>query len=480
MGQRRRDRRRVIAAALCGLISGCAVGPDYQAPDIRTPDAWHVELVRGLERGEPDLRRWWAVFEDAELDSLIERADDGNFDLAIALARVMEGRARLGLSVGELFPDVNADGSIERTRDSENVEPVVPPPLTRTDTLYTTGFDASWEIDVFGRIRRSIQSSEAGLEADVEDYRDVLVSLYADVAAAYVDVRVFQQRIRYAQGNVEIQRGSLDLTERRRRAGLAPELDVSQARLNLARTRARVPPLRQGLAGSIHRLGVLLGLDPSATAAELAGDVAIPRPPGEVLVGVPADLLRQRPDVRAAERELAAQTARIGVATAELYPRFSLSGAFAWESFVSNETFTRDSRAYSYGPAMRWNLFDGGRIRSAIRVQDARTLQALSRYEQTVLAALEEAENAFVGFVQERERRELLVTSVAAAQESVRLVRRLYTSGLTDFQNVLSMEESLAQQQDDLAKSEGSVAQNLIAIYLALGGGWDPTRVRAP
>ena len=458
----------------CSLLQGCAVGPDYVAPEPELPDFWHVELTRGLTTGEADLQTWWTVFNDPLLDGLILRSAQGNLDLAEALGRVMESRALLGIATGDFSPSADAVGSIQRTRTSENVVPVILAPARRSDTFYQLGLDSSWEIDVWGRIRRSVESADAGLQATVEDYRDVLVSLYAEVATTYVEVRALQARIVSSLNNVRTQRGSLKLTQDRRDAGIGSELDVSQAQLNLATTEAFVPTLRSRLARAIHRLGVLLGEAPSTLFAELQSQRPIPGPPGEILVGLPTELLRQRPDIRAAERELASQTARVGVATAELYPRFSLTGFFAWETFIASETLNGDSRAYSFGPAVRWNLFDGGRIRSAIRAEDARTEQSLARYEQTLLRALEDVENAMVAYAQERERRDALARSVEAARKAVELVNVLYRTGLTDFQNVLDSERSQFQQEDDLAQSEGFVSQNLIAIYKALGGGWAP------
>lgn len=476
MGTSRKKRQRLYLTWLLaiGLLQGCAVGPDYVAPEPELPDFWHAELTRGLTTGEADLQTWWSVFDDPLLDRLIFRSAQGNLDLAEALGRVMESRALLGIATGELSPSADAVGQTQRIRTSENIAGVVAPPATRSDTFYQLGIDSSWEIDVWGRIRRSVESADAGLQATVEDYRDVLVSLYAEVATVYVEVRALQARLQFALGNVKTQAGSLQLTQDRRDAGIGSDLDVSQAQLNLASTEAFVPSLRSALARAIHRLGVLLGEPPSTLFAELEDQRSIPAPPGEIVLGLPTELLRQRPDIRAAERALAAQTARIGVATAELYPRFSLTGFFAWESFIRSETIGGDSRAYTFGPAVRWNLFDGGRIRSAIRAEDASTEQALARYEQTLLRAQEDVENSVVAYAQESERRDSLARSVEAARKAVDLVNTLYRTGLTDFQNVLDTERSLFQQEDDLAQSEGLVSQNLIAIYKALGGGWAP------
>jgi NodT family efflux transporter outer membrane factor (OMF) lipoprotein len=310
------------------------------------------------------------------------------------------------------------------------------------------------------------------MQASVEDYRDVLVSLYSEVAQSYIDLRAIQTRLKYTVNNAELQRDTLKLTQDRRKAGLVPQLDVEQAKLVLASTESAIPLLQQFESLSIHRLSVLLGQPPAALYDELSKAADVPGVPEEVAASLPAELLRQRPDIRRAERILAAQTAEIGVATAGLYPVFSLSGTFALEAQQIDDVGDWDSRTWGFGPSMRWNLFDGDRIRNSIKVQEARTEQAMLDYEQTVLLALEDVENAMVSFEREKERLRDLLDSVNAAKESVKLVTTLYENGLTDFQNVLDMQRSLTVQQDLMADSEGAVANNLVRIYTALGGGW--------
>jgi len=353
------------------------------------------------------------------------------------------------------------------------------PPITHNTApdqmnLHAVGFDASWELDVFGGIRRSIESADAGLQATVEDYRDVLVSLYAEVALNYVEVRALQARLAYARSNVTAQQKTLQLTRDRLKAGIAPELDVAQAESNLANTESEIPSLEIALTQTINRLGVLMGEAPSALHDLLVQEAPIPVPPAKTAVGLPAELLRQRPDVRRAERELASATAQIGVATADLYPRFSLSGAFALEGTQVKDLGKIDSRAWSFGPSFRWNIFDGVRNIYRIQAAEAITKQAFIRYQQTVLIALEDVENAMVAYEKEQIRRDALIRAADASARSVKLVQTLYETGLTDFQNVLDSQRSLFQQQDRLAQSEGLVTANLIAVYKALGGGWDP------
>jgi NodT family efflux transporter outer membrane factor (OMF) lipoprotein len=468
-------RIRLLPAALTALALGCiTVGPDYVPVEPAAPDQWHEALTRGLSEGEANLQTWWTNLEDPVLDSLIERATTGNLDLKVAVERILESQARLGISVGERFPNADGIGAIQRQRSSEALVPQVAEPLSRTDNFFQLGIDSSWEMDFWGRIRRSIESSEASLQASVEDYRDVLVLLYAQVALNYVDVRALQERIRYAESNVETQKGSLELTVDRNKAGLVGDLDVRQAEQNLASTEAFIPQLRQALAQAIHRLGVLIGEPPSTLYTELSDPREIPVPPAEILIGMPAEAVRQRPDIRRAERDLAAQTAQIGVAKADLYPRFTLVGTFAFEGIRADTWFHSPERAFTFGPSATWNLFDGGRVRANVRVQDALTEQLLYTYENTVLQALEDVENFLVAFVQESERRDALERSVVASRQAVALVNTLYRTGLTDFQNVLDTERTQFEQEDALAQSEGLVTQNLIQIYRALGGGWSP------
>ena len=461
------------------ILQGCfgigpKLGPDYAEPRLDMQDVWHQEITKGLADGKADLQTWWMVFNDPVLNRLIERADQGNLQLKEAFARIKEARANRGIKAGERFPDLNATGDARRIRSPHTLLP----PTTqksRTDDFFKFGGEGSWEIDFWGRIDRSIESADASLEASMEDYRDVLVMLYSDVSTNYVEARALQDRIKYVRGNIETQRKSLQLTKDRFDAGLAPDLDVQQAELNLARTESTLPTLEMLLVQTINRLGVLLGEHPSALHDELVKPASIPNPSESITVGLPVELLRQRPDIRQAERELAAQTARIGVAKADLYPTFSLFGTFeiGANDFSDVLSYSK-SRMHSFGPSFRWNIFDGGRVRNQIRAEDARTEQALVRYEQTVLDALEDVENAMISYIQEEVRRNALERSVKAARKSTDLVRTLYISGLTDFQNVQEMERFQFEQEDQFAESEGKVIQNLISVYRSLGGGWNP------
>jgi NodT family efflux transporter outer membrane factor (OMF) lipoprotein len=479
-----RARRAVTASVLTGavvLVTGClTVGPDYEQPETTVPDVWHTEAVAGLAAGEADLERWWSVLDDPQLDDLIVRAKAANLDIRTAVWRVEEARALRGVAAGIAYPQVEASGAASRAEPSDN-GPLgeLAPDGFDAGNLFELGVGASWEIDVFGRIRRTVESADAALEADVEAYRDVLVSLLAEVASAYVDLRTTQDRLRLARNNVDIQDNTLSLTQDRFRIGLVSGLDVAQAEAILASTEALIPQLRTQRELAMNRLAVLLGSVPGSLHDELLEARPVPHEPQQATVGLPADLLRQRPDVRRAERLLAAQTARIGIATADLYPSFSLTGYLGLESVDGGDLFDSGSTVWSLGLPVRWAIFSGGRIRSQIRAEEARTEQALAVYEQTVLRALEEVENSLYAYGEELSRRDHLRDTVDATERSLDLVMTQYRSGLTNFQNVLDTQRSLLTRQDELAASEGQVTQNLIGLYRALGGGWDPEEVPA-
>lgn len=458
------------------VLVGCTVGPDYERPELEqeVPDAWKSAAAEDVEGPGSPLETWWTTLNDPELVELIHEARLNNLSIQTAAARVREARAQLGIATGQYYPDVVLDGSYSRTQPSENNVQVPIPGLTEEFDTYDLGVGFQWEIDVFGRLRRGAESARASLEASIEDYRDVMVILMADVAANYVDVRTLQDRIRYGRANVEAQSDSLQLTKDRFDAGLSPLTDVTQAEYNLANSQAAIPRLEAQLAAAINRLAVLLGKPPGAVDDLLTGESAIPDPDEEIVASLPADLLRRRPDIRSAERRLASQTAQIGVAKADLYPTFSLNGFLALQSLDSSNFFESDSTTWSLVPGLRWNIFAGGKIRNNIRVQEARTEQLLFAYERSVLFALNEVESTMVAYERERVRRQRLFEAVDASQRTVELVKTQYMSGLTDFLNLLDAQRTLASQQDSYAESEGQVVQNLIALNRALGGGWGP------
>lgn len=455
---------------LCLLVGGCAtVGPDYVPPETVAPQQWSAELGQGVIVEQVDLKAlatWWTVFNDSVLTNLVGRAIEGNLDLSQAKARVREARARRGASKAGLFPSIDAAGSARSTRSSEEAGG------GEKRELYTAGFDAAWELDIFGGKRRAVEAADAVLQASEEDLREVLVSLTAEVGLNYVEVRSFQTRLSVAEANLEAQTETYNITKWRSQAGLTTQLDVEQAKYSLERTRAEMPVLRAGLEQAKNRLSVLLGQPPGSLGAALAEYKAIPLSPHEVAVGVPADTLRRRPDVRCAERQLAAQTAEVGVATADLYPKFSLSGSIGLEALTPGNLFSADSKTHSRGALLTWPVFDAGAIRRNIEVQSALQEQALFKYEAAVLIALEEAENVLVAHAKEQRRRASLSEAAQAARNAVDLAQNQYSSGLLDFTTVLTAQQALLALQDQLAVSEGQMAANLISLYKALGGGW--------
>ncbi len=472
---------------LLAAFAACTVGPDYEPPDLTTtvPDQWHLAVETEMTADTTDLEMWWLTFNDSLLTDLIRRAEFGNLDLQAAVGRVAEARAIRGVAKGGYWPDIGLGGAYSYQKLSENGlqgaqagqpgdEGDLNPLLAEPFDSWVFGLDMSWEIDLFGRIRRTVEASDAQLQASVEDYRDVLVTLYAEVGSAYVDSRAFQTRLDFAQQNVESQRSSLELTRDRFNAGLTSALDVAQAEQNLAQTESTIPSLEIGLEVSLNRLAVLLGDAPGALHVELKAHAGLPRPDDKVAYGIPADLLRRRPDIRQSERLLASQTARIGIATADLYPTLSLGGTIGMEALDFEDLAEGSSLFWSLVPQISWPIFTGGKIQNRIRAEEARTQQALAAYEQTVLRALEEVQNALVAYGQEKQRRDRLLDAVRASQRAVDLVETQYVSGLTNFQNFLDAQRSLFRQQDELAQSAGQVVNNLITLNRSLGGGWAP------
>lgn len=456
-----------LCALSAVLLNGCvSVGPEYEKPDVTMPDAWHDAITEEVESDEPNLQTWWTVFGDETLNDLITKASTNNLGLKTASARIEQAAALRGVSASQYWPDLVAGAgasAVKTTQSSGGLE----------DGFYQAGLTMAWELDLWGRVRRSVESADASLQASVENYRDILVVLYAEIAVNYISVRTLQERIAFAENNLETQEGTMALTQNRFDAGLVPALDISQAELNRSRTASLIPPLRQNLIRAINRLSVLTGDMPYALLQILETQQPIPASTGaHVAAGIPAELLRQRPDIRRAERELASQNARIGATQAELYPTLTLPGSLTLES-MDGDLFSSGNMAYSFGPQLRWNIFNGRRIRSQVDAEKAGTRAALHAYEQTILLALEEVEGSMAAFANEKDRFQSLETAEVAAQKSVDLVSELYTSGLTDFQNVLNMERALLEQQDALATSRGRISLDLVGIYKALGGGWD-------
>ncbi len=452
-------------------VTGCSVGPNYRSPQTAMPADWSTTERGGATNAPAQLARWWTAFGDAQLDALIEQTLQSNLDLRLATARLREARALRGSSLSEFGPSLRGVASHQDSRLSRNAQLF---PIDRLESHnYEARFDASWEIDVFGGRRRAYQAARASAEAVEADRRDVLVSVLAEVARNYVEMRGLQRRRAIAHANIADQQAALELTQRRFAAGAASQLEVAQATSLLAGTRAQLPLLETGLKRALHRLAVLQGKPPGALSAELSAPAAIPVTPPEIPVGLPSDLLRRRPDIRRAERQIAAASARVGVQVAELFPKFSLIGSAGFSSISSSDLFAGGSRFWAAGPTVTWRLFEFGRILTQIKAANAREEQALAAYEQTVLLALEEVENALVAYAQEQQRRQALAEQVAADRQAVELAQQLYSKGATSFLNVLDSKRSLYRSEDDLVQSERAVTASLIALYKALGGGWE-------
>jgi outer membrane protein, multidrug efflux system len=456
------------------LLAACAVGPNYKPPSAQAPAKWATPLAPGESDAPAALASWWTSFKDPELDALMKTAVQSNLTLRVAEAHVREARAAREVVAGGRWPSADASVAYSKNRYGANSYPPLAlfPGVPLDYNLYTVGFDAAWELDLFGGVRRAVEASSAEVGAAEYAWRDVLVSVLAEVARNYIDARAYQERLDITRENIAAQQSIVELTRSRYESGLASDLDVEQATALLTTTEAQLPALETGFAQSVHHLSVLLGENPGAMLEKMSRARPIPLTPPVVPVGLPSDLLRRRPDVQRAERQLAASTAEIGVAQAELFPKFSLVGSLGITSTSTSNLLEYASRYWSAGPSVRWNLFQGGSLRANVRVERARAEQALDTYEQTVLVALEDTENALVAYAKEQTRRRSLAQSVQSSEAAFHLSSELYRSGLVDFLNVLDTERTLFDAQDALVGSTESVSLDLVQLYKALGGGW--------
>jgi len=459
----------IAVLASLAFTSCASVESEPPRSEVELPATWR-ESAAGSSEEPAQLANWWGRFEDPLLASLVERAALGSHDLRQAIARMREARAWSAIAGGERLPSIDARASYQRVRNSENTAFSF---IDEDYDVFAAGFDASWELDLWGRVAHAVAAAEADFEASVEDARAVALSSGAQAAASYVDVRALQRRLELARGNLDLQQQTVQLVRGRYEAGLVGERDLAQAATNLESTRARVPPLEGALRAAENRMAVLVGLAPGALARELAEPAPIPSGAAQLALGVPAELLRRRPDVRRAERQLVAESARRGVAEAERLPRLTLGGTLGFESEEPGDLIESASSAFGLGPSLRWTLFDGGRLRQRVEVQDARVEQAQLRWEQTILLALEEAENALTAWVREDARRAALEAAAQQARRAVELARTQYREGVADFQAVLGSERALTELDDALAQSQGALASGLVSIYRALGGGFE-------
>ncbi len=467
-----------IFLAICGWIamatSGCMVGPDYHPPHPVAPSGWAgVPEAPAKHPSVPtaqpaELTQWWKQFDDPVLTQLVEDALKTNLDLQLAVAVLRQSRAARGIVVAALWPSLSAAAQYQRETTLLSQAQA-----GQAQNLYQAGFDAAWEIDLFGGQRRNVESADANVQASTEGVSLAQVSLAAEVALNYVQLRGYQQQIVVAQKNLKSMQNSALITRQKAKAGFNCALDIANADANVATTEAQIPVFETSAKQSIYALSVLLARPPADLLEQLTPKDNIPGVPPQIPAGLPSDLLRRRPDIRQAEAQLHAATAQIGVATADLFPKFSLTGTVSWQSNLLNAWWAAASRAYSFGPSATWAIFQGGAILSNIRVQEALTDQAFITYRKTVLGAFQDVENALIAFTKEQEHYKSLKDSVAANTIAVDLSLKLYKEGLLEFLNVLVAQRSLFAAENALVQSNCSITTDLIALYKALGGGWE-------
>ncbi len=477
-----RPIRLAIAASGLAMLAGCTVGPNYKRPATRVPRVF-AEPHGIAAASDTELASWWRQFGDPELDRLVNRALAQNLDVETAAARIREARAREVVAGAAALPEVDTSGSVSRERISEHAIPIPPTggsggqpgqfglPGSEFNT-FRIGFDASWEIDLFGKTRHSVEAARGRTAAAIWDRRDVQVTTAAEVANAYLTLRTLQQRIAIAQAEVQRQQRSEELVRARVRGGLVTGQDLEQQRSQLSTAMAAIPPLRAQTAQQIHALGVLTGDTPEALVAELTPSAELPPSPPAVPAGLPSDLLRRRPDIRVAERNLAASTADIGVATADLYPRFSLTAAPALVSTALATLLEWGSRNYSTAATLTWPIFNGGRTRGNIAIANAIQEQALIRYRKTVLVALQDVEDALTQIDNERRSSANLERSLATATRAENIARSRYRGGLVTYSDVLQAQASRISLESQLIESRGALERDTVALFKALGGGW--------
>lgn len=453
------------------FLSACSVGPDFHPPDTELQTTFNQAGHSGFSTDSIE-RHWWRLFDDPQLIHLIEQATQHNYDLKTARASLLEARA-LFLEAGlNLVPTITAQGSYneqKRSAASLNNRAFVPRELK----LYSAGFDALWELDLFGRVRRDVEASNAEVEAQQASLQDLIVSVRAEVARNYFELRGLQHQLDVAKKNVAIQTETLDITHRRVASGRGTEFDTLRVMSRLQTTQAAIPPLESTIQRAVHRLSVLTGQVPGALGQTLSQAKPLPRIPKTIRIGTPTDLLRRRPDIRVAEQTLAASTSRIGVATADLFPRVSFVGSIALEATTFSGLGSAGSDSYSVGPRISWAAFDLGRVYARIKAANAHAEADLARFQQTVLNALEETENALVNYNREQARYQWLAAAVSADRKAHELALMRYQAGVDDFLTVLDAEARLLEDQNSLAQSKTAVATALTALYKALGGGWE-------
>ena len=470
-------RNQVLAVFSALLLAACAVGPDYRRPEVATSDQFVG--VEGAKFSSAEVEReFWKAFNDQQLNEIIERALAANHDIRIATARLREARALRGETKLDLAPTVQASAGYTKARASDRqLAPL--PNVDRNQDFYDSGFDAFWELDFFGRVRRQVEASSAEVQSAEASVYATQVSVTAEVARNYFELRGAQQQLAVAQRNAENQGETVRITTARLDAGRGTQLDASRAQAQLSATLATIPDLEAAVTRSMLRLGVLTGQSPEALLPQLSAAKRLPELPNAHDIGTPEQLLRRRPDIRVAERDLAAATAEIGVAVGDLFPRITFLGSWGFNAVKSSDLGNAGSESFSFGPSISWAAFDLGRVRQRIRQREAATDRALARYEQTVLQALEETDASLTAYSKAIVKEQHLQASASASLEAAKLARARYESGVADFLQVLDAERTALAAEDQLARSETQTATALLATYKALGGGFRPITTAA-
>jgi NodT family efflux transporter outer membrane factor (OMF) lipoprotein len=489
--------RRAVAAAVCLLTVGCAVGPNFHRPEVHAPQAWlgakaettattapsmliasttpTAAIAPTSETAETALAKWWRAFNDPVLSSLVERGVQSNLDVQLAVQRIEQARAVLGETAAGLWPSLDLSGSYQRSHTRLPVPKPKPLNFQRSffTNAYRAGLDAVWNLDLFGGVRRGVEASRADARAAEEDLRNALVTLTAEIGTNYLSLRGLQEQLRITRENLEIQTHSMEITRQRVEVGFANGLDLANAEAQVATTRAQIPGLEAAIRQAIYGLSLLLGEEPQTLVQELETVRPIPSSPMRIPTGLPSDLLRRRPDIRRAEEQLHAATARIGVALADLFPSFSLSGSQSLQSNRLASWKRSVTSTWAFSPSVQWNFFDGWLRWYRVKENRAVAEQALTQYRQTVLTAFEEVEGAWIAFDREIARSRALEIAVERNRHALDLARQLYIEGQTDFLSVLVAEQSLYSTQNALVQSKAATGGDLVALYKALGGGWD-------
>ncbi len=481
---RAKSKRRLIGAAL-GLfvltMAGCAVGPTYHAPKLPMPVQW---TGLSASTGNPgiaasdaaSIAEWWKGFHDSELDSLVQRAIQSNLDLKQAQSRILQARELRRIAGAGLWPNVNASAS--NTTSGSQSTATTAGAGSSTRNLFEAGLDAAWELDFFGGVRRGVEAANANIQAAIDDSRDVMVTLTAEVALNYIELRGFQQQMAIAKKNLEDQRQSAEIARKRFSVGFVSELDVANAEAQVATTQSQIPLLEASAQQTIYALSVLMGSEPAALLTELTPAGAMPGVPPQVPAGLPSDLLERRPDILRAEAQLHASIAQVGIAKADLFPRFSLTGSGGVQNLTQGSLASMASGVLSVGPSLTFPIFNAGKISANVRAQNEAAQQALLVYRQTVLTALKDVESALIAYAKDQQHREAVAAAVKSNEKAVELSMKLYIAGETEFLNLLTTQRDLYASQDALVQADRSIDSDLVALYKALGGGWQSALVQ--